>query len=432
MRPPYHLLQLLTLTTSPGAEASSRSSQRRARCVKLLTAYVSPQAVVTILGLHTAGGKSRRPRTHRWRTASAGARHRHAVRLLSWNGDGSGTEPGHRDFSWTPGSRARSNSRSWLADAVFALTSTPIGSSPWRGRIHEPRQARLSRAELLRRAGVAVPRPPFSGGSARIRVRRPSEVQGPLAQGRALDRPVDATSCHSTTPGSRGDVGEDLGVSRTNVQVDVDRVSSTATGAGRDRGEEHGAATDIFGLSGSSVAYGYQVIDHSGDHRRGRARGRTVRRRWGEEQCTTRREARYFGVADNVRARFSLSSGADDLWNEIGESPATWDHVRRAAPKSRRSASHRDRAVEELRLERLPDRVHDVASARSSGTSANVLTIDSRNTIRAVQFMADLSRSGRARRSSSGESASNNPALFAGKSSTIVTGSRRSGAQRRA
>ena len=51
---------------------------------------------------------------------------------------------------------------------------------------------------------------------------------------------------------------------------------------------------------------------------------------------------------------------------------------------------------------------------------SNALTIDSKKTVQAVQFMADLSRPARRARSSPGTEASNNQFVFSGKGSMIV------------
>jgi len=109
-----------------------------------------------------------------------------------------------------------------------------------------------------------------------------------------------------------------------------------------------------------------------------------------------------------------------DLWNAVGESPATWDHVRLAAPKLK-AAGH----PIGIGQSNEPDsNVALIAFMMCFGSfiqdESNALTIDSRNTVQALQFMADLSRHGEESQIFSWNEASNNQFVFSGKGSMIV------------
>lgn len=129
LRPSYHLLRLLTATTSPrGGRIVEVVPGPGAEASQLLTAYLSPGGNVTVLGLDTrggavGGGADDQPVPY----SVAGLPPNTLFRLILWNGKGDGTnvDIGYLDSgpSGTLGFSAPLNS-------VFALTSTWIGSLP--------------------------------------------------------------------------------------------------------------------------------------------------------------------------------------------------------------------------------------------------------------------------------------------------------------
>ena len=97
---------------------------------------------------------------------------------------------------------------------------------------------------------------------------------------------------------------------------------------------------------------------------------------------------KYFGVSDYYVPAPLI--WRHDLWNAIGESPATWDHVRLAAPRLK-AAGHPIGIGQSNEPE---SNVALIAFMMCFGSfiqdESNALAIDSKSTVEAVQFMADL------------------------------------------
>jgi multiple sugar transport system substrate-binding protein len=109
-----------------------------------------------------------------------------------------------------------------------------------------------------------------------------------------------------------------------------------------------------------------------------------------------------------------------DLWNNVGESPATWEHVRKAAGK-------------------LRDSGHPVGIGMSNEIDSNMalmafmmcfgafvqnehqqVTIKSKNTVEALKFMADIYKRGETPEIFGWTPASNNNFLYSGRGSLIL------------
>ena len=109
-----------------------------------------------------------------------------------------------------------------------------------------------------------------------------------------------------------------------------------------------------------------------------------------------------------------------DLWNAVGESPATWDHVRAAAPALKAAGYPLG-----IGLSNEPDSnlaLLDLMAAFGSFLQHedNALAIDSPETVEAVKFMADLQRRGQTDEVFGWNQASNNQFVFSGRGSLIV------------
>lgn len=129
LRPVYHVLRLLTATTRPtGGRIVELVSSPGVDPAKVLTAYVSPAEDLTILGLNTDGGLVGTTRDESIPYSIGGLPPNTRFRLFLWNGDGTGSneEIGSLDTDAT-GTLAFSVP----LHAVFALTSTPLGSVGW-------------------------------------------------------------------------------------------------------------------------------------------------------------------------------------------------------------------------------------------------------------------------------------------------------------
>ena len=174
---------------------------------------------------------------------------------------------------------------------------------------------------------------------------------------------------------------------------------------------------DVFGFLSPPARYEDQVIDHS-------AIVRQIEKAvgpygdLGKRSTYNPKTKRYFGVSDyHVPAPLIWRH---DLWNEIGESPATWEHVLAAAPTLKAAghpigiglANEADSNVALLSLMLCFGSFLQDESGRPA--------LDSESTVAAVEYMAELHRSG-------GESSvldwsvtSNNQFVLSGRGSLIV------------
>ena len=128
IRPAYRLLQLMDLTTEPrGGSVVDLVRSPGSDPSKLLTAYLSPGAGVTILGLDTAGGSPAATSTAPVAYSVGGLPPNTLFRFLIWNGDGSGTNV---DVGFLDSGTTGTLEFSAPLNAVFALTSTSVGAVP--------------------------------------------------------------------------------------------------------------------------------------------------------------------------------------------------------------------------------------------------------------------------------------------------------------
>lgn len=272
----------------------------------------------------------------------------------------------------------------------------------------------ITRAQILRRAGAAAAAVAVGGATA------PYAFAGPLRYaGRWLAGDLSVVQWAHFVPrynawfrswaqawGEQNDV---------EVTVDLETYTLLPELAAAEVKAKRGH--DIFGFLSPPARYEDQVIDH-------RAVVRQVEKAvgpygdLGKRSTYNPRTKRYFGVSDyHVPAPLIWRH---DLWNEIGESPATWEHVLAAAP-TLKAAGH----PIGIGLANEPDSNVALLSLMTcfgsflqdeSGRPA----LDSESTVAAVEYMAELHRIG-------GESSvldwsvtSNNQFVLSGRGSLIV------------
>ena len=270
----------------------------------------------------------------------------------------------------------------------------------------QPAPETITRSALLRRSGTAAAALAFAGPMRYTR----RELKGSLsiAQWRHVVPEHDAwfNQTWSKTWGEQND-----------VQVVVDNLYTTRLPALAATEVKAQQGHDIFGFQAPPAAYEDQVIDHS-------AIVREVERAvgpYGEIGMSSTYNPRtktHFGVAHYYVPAPVI--WRRDLWNAIGESPATWDHVRLAAPKLK-TAGHPIGIGQSNDPE---SNVALIAFLMCFGSfiqnESNALTLDGKNTVHALQFMADLYRRGEESQVFSWSEASNNQYVFSGKGSMIV------------
>ncbi len=127
-RPVYNLLRLLSVTTEPrGGSIVEVVPRAGADPQKLVTAYVSPANDVTVIGLHKAGGAIPTTSSTPVPYEIGGLPPNAFIRLLVWNGDGSGRNV---DAGFLTTDASGTVEFTVPADAVFALTTTPVMTLP--------------------------------------------------------------------------------------------------------------------------------------------------------------------------------------------------------------------------------------------------------------------------------------------------------------
>ena len=273
---------------------------------------------------------------------------------------------------------------------------------------------RLTRGGFLRRAGA------LTAGVAVGAAAAPSAFAGPLRYtGRWLAGDLSVVQWQHFVPAYNGwfrtwarEWGE-----RNDVDVTVDLEIYTelpalaATEAKARRGH------DIFGFLAPPARYEDHVIDH-------RDIVREVERAVGPYGDLARRSTfnprtkRYFGVSDYYVPAPLI--WRHDVWNSLGQSPATWEHVREAAPALKAGghplgigqANEADSNVALLSLM--------MCFGASLQDASGALALDSANTVEAVEFMADLHRNGSEDAVFRWDATSNNQFVLSGRGSLVV------------
>lgn len=204
---------------------------------------------------------------------------------------------------------------------------------------------------------------------------------------------------------------------QNDVQVNVDHVDYTRLPelAAAEAAEQRGH--DIVGFLAPPTRYEDQVIDHA-------AIVDEIERRVGPYGDLGRRSTynprtrKYFGVSDGYVPAPVI--WRHDVWNSIGESPATWDHVAAAAPRLKAlghpigigQANEPDSNVALLSFM--------MCFGSFIQDESNTLAIGSKSTVEAVQFMADLYARGEESAIFDWSPGSNNQFVLSGRGSMIV------------
>jgi len=271
----------------------------------------------------------------------------------------------------------------------------------------------MTRAALLRRGGVAVAALAAGG-------RAPYAFAGPLRHGsRQLSGSLSIVQWTHVSSGFDAwfdSWATDWGT-LNDIEVEVDHVSITRLPALVASEVAAQKGHDIVGFLTPPTAYEDQVIDHG-------TIVRAVERQvgpygaLGRQSTYNPRRGTYFGISDSYVPAPAL--WRHDLWNAVGESPATWEHVRAAAPALKAAGWPLG-----IGLSNEPDSnvaLLDLMAAFGSflQDENNVLAINGPATVEAVAFMADLHQRGQTNAVFGWNQASNNQFMFSGRASFIV------------
>jgi multiple sugar transport system substrate-binding protein len=275
----------------------------------------------------------------------------------------------------------------------------------------------LSRRELLRRAGVgaAAVGVAGSGASKAFAFAGPHKHTGRWLSGDLsilqwvhfvpdYDTWFDKTWCVEW--GQKND-----------VQVTVDHIANTQLDARAAAEVAAQSGHDIFQFLAPPAIYEDQVINHA-------PIVQEVQKKVGKMGTLAKlstynpRTKKYFALSDNYVPDPVV--WRHDLWYGLGEAPTTWDHVRKAAPKLK-NIGH---PIGIGMSNELDSNMANIAFMMCFGAfiqnSSNRLTIKSKQTIEALNFMADIYKNGETDEIFGWNPASNNNFLYSGKGSMIL------------
>jgi multiple sugar transport system substrate-binding protein len=274
---------------------------------------------------------------------------------------------------------------------------------------------RFTRRDLLKKGGVGAAALGAAGAGAPFSFAGPLKYKGRWLKGDltilqwvhfvpAYDEWFDKTWCPQW--GQRND-----------VQVKVEHINNTLldTRAAAEVAAQNGH--DLFMAIHPMAQYEDQVIDH-------KAIVQEVEAKVGKYGDLGRlstynpRTKKYFAVSDSYVPDPVIFR--HDLWNGIGEAPYTWDHVRTAAPKLK-ALGH---PIGIGQSQELDSNMALIAFLMCFGSfiqnEKNQPTLNTKKTVDAVKFMADLYDKGETSDIFGWNPASNNNFLYAGTGSMIL------------
>jgi multiple sugar transport system substrate-binding protein len=204
---------------------------------------------------------------------------------------------------------------------------------------------------------------------------------------------------------------------KNDVQVHVEHINNTLldTRAAAEVAAQSGH--DLFMNLHPMAAYEDQVINHANIVSEIQRKVGPYSQ-LGKLSTYNPKTKKYFAVSDNYVPDPVI--WRRDLWNGVGEAPYTWDHVRRAAPKLK-AAGH---PIGIGQSQELDSNMALLAFLMCFGgfvqNEHNVPTLNTKKTVNAVKFMADLYQQGETADIFGWNPASNNNYLYSGTASMIL------------
>jgi multiple sugar transport system substrate-binding protein len=274
---------------------------------------------------------------------------------------------------------------------------------------------RLTRRDLLKKGGVGAAALGAAGAGA------PFSFAGPLKyKGRWLKGDLTIIQwVHFVPP--YDDWFDNTWIKqwgqKNDVQVKVDHILNTLldTRAAAEVAAQSGH--DLFMNLHPMAAYEDQVINHAPIIQE-------IQKKVGKYGDLAKRATyntrtkKYFAVSDNYVPDPVV--WRHDLWNGIGEAPFTWDHVKKAAPKLK-ALGH---PIGIGQSQELDSNMALLAFLMTWGgflqNADNRPTLNTKKTIDAVKFMAELANTGMTQEIFGWNPASNNNFLYAGTGSMIL------------
>jgi len=277
-----------------------------------------------------------------------------------------------------------------------------------------PEATLLSRREFLKKAGAGAAVIGVAGAAA------PFSFAGPLRyKGRWLSGNLSLLTWVHFVPSYDQwlDPWAQQWGQANDVQVTIEHINNTLldTRAAAEVAAQSGH--DVFFNLHPMASYEDQVIDHTPIIQEVQAK---VGKYMPIAQSSTYNPMtkKYFAVSDSYVPDPVV--WRHDLWNGIGESPATWDHVKAAAPKLK-AIGH---PIGIGQSQELDSNMALIAFLMCFGSfiqnEHNHPTLQSKNTVDAVKFMAEIYQSGETSDIFGWNPASNNNYLYSGTGSLIL------------
>jgi multiple sugar transport system substrate-binding protein len=277
------------------------------------------------------------------------------------------------------------------------------------------REQRLTRRELLKKGGAGAVAIGAAGAGAPYAFAGPLKFKGRWLKGDmsiiqwvhfvpSYDDWFDNTWCKQW--------GE-----KNDVQVNVEHINNTLldTRAAAEVAAQKGH--DLFMNLHPMAVYEDQVINHASIvHEVERKVGKYGA--LGKASTYNPKTKKYFAISDNYVPDPVV--WRHDLWNDVGESPATWAHVLSAAPKLKKHGH----PIGIGQSQELDSNMALIAFLMCFGgfiqDDHNRPSLFTKKTIDAVQFMANLYKQGEDAGIFGWNPASNNNYIYAGTGSLIL------------
>ena len=284
-------------------------------------------------------------------------------------------------------------------------------------RSDEPAQeaARVTRRELLKKAGAGAVALGVAGGAA------PYSFAGPLRyKGRWLKGDLSIIQWVHFVP-SYDDWFDNTWSKNwgeaNDVQVKVEHINNTLLDTRAAAEVAARSGHDLFMNLHPMASYEDQVINHASIVHEIEAKVGKYGA-LGKASTYNPKTKKYFAVSDNYVPDPVI--WRHDLWNGIGESPATWAHVAKAAPKLK-AIGH---PIGIGQSQELDSNMALLAFLMCFGgfvqDEENRPSLYSKKTVDAVKFMASLYKNGQDSAIFGWNPASNNNYLYAGTASMIL------------
>jgi len=273
----------------------------------------------------------------------------------------------------------------------------------------------LTRREFLKKAGAGAAAIGAAGTTA------PFSFAGPLRyKGRWLSGSLSAITWVHFVPAYDQwlDPWAQAWGQKNDVQVTIEHINNTLldTRAAAEVAAQSGH--DLFFNLHPMASYEDQVIDHAPIIQEVQHKGAGNYMDIAQKSTYNPKTKKYFAVSDSYVPDPVV--WRHDLWNSVGESPATWDHVKAAAPKLK-AIGH---PIGIGQSQELDSNMALIAFLMCFGSfiqnEENRPTLYSKNAVDAVNFMAEIYRTGETSDIFGWNPASNNNYLYSGTASLIL------------